>query len=134
MQSRRHGKVLFKILGVIAGLTLIFFGFQERSDLSRIQKQGKRTIVEPIAQYKEVKRKGSTRYSAEFHFTTEDGQQIVTHHSFPAEVLADFEAGRPVEIVYLPGDPRTFAFAREKNSWTLVFTGIILAALAFIFA
>ncbi|MES1264074.1 MAG: hypothetical protein ABUU24_00285, partial [Variovorax sp.] len=97
--------MLYKILGVIAGLVLVFFGFQGREEITGVQKRGKRAVAEPITNYTEFKQSGSSTYTAEFHFTTEDGQKIVAKHSFPEEVLEDFKAGKPVEVVYLPKEP-----------------------------
>lgn len=125
---------MFKILGVLAGLVFVIFGFKENSELSRIQKLGKRATVEPIGQYMQFKRSGSTTYMAEFHFTTEDGRPIVAKHRFPEEVLADFKASRPVQVIYLPSDPQTFVFASERRSWTLTIIGVILALAALVLA
>jgi hypothetical protein len=134
MKSRHQGKVLFKILGVIAGLVFVVAGFNENSELSRIQKLGKRATVEPIGQYTQFKQGSSSIYTAEFHFTTEDGRQIVTKHSFPEEVLAEFKAHKPVQVVYLPSDPSTFVFAGAQQSWWLTFIGAMLAVAALILA
>jgi len=126
----QHGKILYKVLGVIAGLVFLGFGFQERSELSNIKKHGEKSVVEPISGYQEFKQSGSSTYTAEFHFTTADGRQMVVKRSFPEEVLEDFKAGRPVEIFYMPRDPSTFVFARVEGSWTLVGIGAGLAVVA----
>lgn len=128
--SRQQGKLLFKILGVLAGIVFIAFGMQERSDLSRTLKIGKHAVVEPITQYTEFKKSGSSTYTAEFRFKTESGQQMVVKHSFPEEVLAEFKANRPVEIAYLPNDPSSFVFVKQASSWTLVLVGGALALAA----
>ena len=128
--SRQQGKLLFKILGVLAGIVFIAFGMQERSELSRTLKIGKHAVVEPITQYTEFKKSGSSTYTAEFRFKTESGQQMVVKHSFPEEVLAEFKANRPVEIAYLPNDPSNFVFVKQTASWTLVLVGGVLALAA----
>ncbi|MCZ8219226.1 MAG: hypothetical protein O9337_07405 [Acidovorax sp.] len=128
--SRQQGKLLFKILGVLAGIVFIAFGMQERSELSRTLKIGKHAVVEPITQYTEFKKSGSSTYTAEFRFKTEGGQQMVVKHSFPEEVLAEFKANRPVEIAYLPNDPSSFVFVKQASSWTLVLVGGALALAA----
>lgn len=128
--SRQQGKLLFKILGVLAGIVFIAFGMQERSELSRTLKIGKHAVVEPITQYTEFKKSGSSTYTAEFRFKTESGQQMVVKHSFPEEVLAEFKANRPVEIAYLPDDPSSFVFVKQASSWTLVLVGGALALAA----
>ncbi|MBD9394549.1 DUF3592 domain-containing protein [Acidovorax sp. ACV01] len=131
MRPHQRGKTLYKLLGAIVGLFLIISGFNERSALSSVQKHGKRAIVDSISQYTEFRKGGSSTYTAEFRFKTEDGRQITMKHSFPEEVLAGFKASKPVEVVYLPSDPNTFVFAHQKASWTLVSIGtaIFLAAL-----
>jgi len=126
----QRGKVLYKILGVIVGLVFLGFGYQERSELSNVKKHGERAVVEPISGYQQFKQSGSSTYTAEFHFTTADGRPIVMKHSFPEEVLEDFQAGRPVEIFYMPTNPYEFVFARDEASWTLVGIGAGIAVVA----
>jgi len=134
MRHQQQGKVLYKILGVLAGLVFVGFGFQERSELSRLKKHGQRAVVEPISEYQQFKQSGSSTYTAEFHFTTADGQPAVVKHSFPEGVLEDFQAGRPVEIFYNPKDPTSFIFARDEGSWMLVGIGAALAIAALLLA
>ncbi|MEO7885569.1 MAG: DUF3592 domain-containing protein [Polaromonas sp.] len=132
MRVHHQGKIVFKILGVLVGLVFIVFGFQERSEISGIQKRGKRVVVEPISKYTEFKKSGSSTYTAEFHFTTEDGRKITAKHSFPEEVLADFKSGKPVEIAYMPNDPSTFVFSSQRAPWTLVMIGAALLVAALV--
>ncbi|CAN7317758.1 DUF3592 domain-containing protein [Acidovorax sp. LjRoot129] len=134
MKRHQQGKLLFKLLGAAAGLVFVIAGFNERSELTSIQKRGKRAVVEPITQYTEFSKRGSSTYTAEFRFTTDDGRKMVVKHSFPEEVLADFKASKPVEIVYMPADPSNFVFAREKASWTLVAIGAALFLAALVLA
>lgn len=131
---RQQGKLLFKLLGAAAGLVFVIAGFNERSDVTNVQKRGMRTVVEPITQYTEFRKKGSSTYTAEFRFTTADGRKMTVKHSFPEEVLADFKASRPVEIVYMPSDPSHFVFAKEKASWLLVGAGVALFLAALVLA
>ena len=135
-RSRRlqGGKLLFKLLGAVAGVVLVVAGFNERSDITNVQKRGMRAVVEPITQYTEFKKRGSSTYTAEFRFTTADGRKMTVKHSFPEEVLADFKASRPVEIVYMPSDPSHFVFAKEKASWMLVGGGVLLFLAALLLA
>src|SRR3954466_1672695 len=133
MRSHQQGKLLYKMLGVLAGLVFAGYGIQQRSELARLKKTGKIAIVEPIENYTEFSTNGSKTYTGEFHFTTEAGQNIVAKHSFPEEVLEDFKAGRPVEVVYQANDPATFIFAKEQSSWFLVIVGVAVALAALIF-
>jgi hypothetical protein len=134
MTRGQQGKILYKILGAMAGLVFVVYGFIDRSELTRLQKNGERAVVEPIGQYTEFKKSGSSTFTAEFHFTTADGRKMVVKHSFPEEILEDFQAGRPVEVVYEKSDPSTFVFASEKASWTIVAIGVGLTIAALLLA
>jgi hypothetical protein len=134
MRSNSHGRILFKLLGALAALVFITYGFKDRSEITSIQRSGKFATVKPIANYTEFKQSGFSTYTAEFHFKTEDGRDIVQGHSFPEEVLSDFKAGKPVQIVYLPNDPSTFVFARDKPGWWLIICGFGLLLTALLFA
>jgi hypothetical protein len=134
IRSNSHGRILFKLLGALAGLVFIAAGFKDRAEITSIQRSGKFATVKPIANYTEFKNGGFSTYTAEFHFKTEDGRNIVQGHSFPEEALFDLKAGKPVQIVYLPNDPSTFVFASEKPGWWLIIGGFALLLTALCFA
>lgn len=131
---RQRGKILFKVLGVLAGLTMTGMGFSERADMNRVRKLGKPAVVDPISGYTQHRSRGSTTYTAEFRFKTENGQQIVTKHAFPEELISDFKAGTPVRVLYLPGDPSTMVFEKDSPSWLPMILGVGLALAALLFA
>lgn len=133
-RSRAQGKILFKVLGALAASVFIYYGMQERSQITSIQKRGKFATVEPVKDYTEFRQGGSSTYTAEFHFKTEDGREIVQKHSFPEEVLADLKAGRPVQVVYLPESPGSFVFAAEKPGWWMVGGGVLFLLAALLLA
>lgn len=133
-RSGAQGKILIKLLGVLVGLAFVVFGFNERSSLNRIKKLGRPAIVEPIATYTEFKKSGSSTYTAEFHFKTDTGREIVQKHSFPSELIADFKSGVPVRVFYMPNDPSNFVFEKEQASWLLVIVGGVLAVAALLLA
>src|SRR5215472_3540165 len=133
MKASQRGKVAYKILGVLAGLVFLVYGCVERSDIAKVHRLGKPAVVAPISSYTEFRNRGSTTYTAEFRFKTEAGRDVVTKHSFPKEVLEDFQSGAPVRVLYLPDDPYTFVFEKERPSWTLVIAGLALAVAALIF-
>jgi hypothetical protein len=133
-RSTQRGKVLYKLLGVLAGGALLVYGVQGRSDITRVQKLGKPAVVAPITGYSEYRSRGATTYTAEFRFKTEGGLEIVRKQSFPKELIADFQAGAPVRVLYLPNDPHTFVFEKERPSWLLVALGGALALAALILA
>lgn len=122
------------MLGALAAIAFIGYGLKDRSEVTSIQKRGKVATVEPIANYTEFKQSGSSTYTAEFHFKTDDGREVVQKHSFPEEVLADFKAGKPVQIAYLPSDPSAFVFAQERPGWGLVIGGVVLLVAALLLA
>lgn len=124
MRSRSRGKTLFKLLGALAALVLIDYGLRERSDITDLQQHGKLATVAPPGQYTEFKQDGISFYTAEFHFKTQDGRDIVQKHAFPESVLADFKTGKPVQIIYSQNDPNTFMFTNETPGWTLVICGV----------
>ena len=134
MRSRAQGKILFKLLGALAAVVFIGYGVKERSEITGIQKRGKVATVEPIKDYTEFRQGGSSTYTAEIHFKTEDGRDIIQKHSFPEEVLADLKAGRPVQVVYLPESPGSFVFAAEKPGWWMVGGGVAFLVAALLFA
>ena len=76
---------------------------------------GKTAVVEPIREYKSFSRSGQTVYTAELKFRTDTGQAMTIKRSFPEAVLKDFQAGRPVNIYYMPGDPSQVGFAQEAG-------------------
>jgi hypothetical protein len=129
-----QGKILYKLLGVLAGLVFIIYGFVERSDISRVKRLGQSAVVAPISGYTAHKSRGSTTYTAEFRFKTDRGVEVVQKHSFPEELVADFKAGVPVRVTYLPNDPTTFVFEKDRPSWTLVVIGAALAIAALLLA
>jgi hypothetical protein len=133
-RSNSHGRILFKLLGVLAALVFIVYGFKDRAEIASIQRSGKFATVKPIENYTEFKQSTFSTYTAEFHFTTEEGRNIVQRHSFPEEVLSDFRAGKPVQVVYLPNDPSTFVFASEKPGWWLIVGGFALLLTALFLA
>jgi len=128
------GNKLYKVLGVIAGLVFVAYGFQERSSIAKMKSTGHVAIVQPIKNYTESKSGGSSIYLAEFRFQTDSGKEVVQKHSFPEELIEDFKAGVPVRVLYDPNDPSTFVFEKERASWWLVLVGAGVALAALIFA
>ncbi len=127
-------KMLYKLLGVAAGLVFVAFGVNERREFSKTHARGQRAVLDPVSEYQQFGSAGSPTYTAELSFKTEDGRQIRVKHSFPEEVLEDFKAGKPVEVVYAPNDPSAFVFVNEKPSWTLILVGVGLAVAALVLA
>ncbi len=121
--------IVFKIAGIAIGVVLVGYGISERSSLGDAKKIGRPAIVEPIKNYTKYK----STYTSEFTFTTEKGEKITKKQSFPSELIADFEAGTPVTVLYNPSSPSEFVFEKEKPSWFLVFGGIAFVAVSVLF-
>ena len=116
--------VLFGILSIIAGLVFVVMGVKERSSLARTKASGITAIVQPPVKYETRTRRGSTTYSAEFTFRTNDGGVVTRKRSFPEELLSDFRSGKPVKVFYDPKNPREFAFEKEEQSWLSILMGL----------
>jgi hypothetical protein len=129
-----RGKILYKLLGVLAGLVFAVYGLIESSHINRIKKLGHVAVVAPISDYSEMKSRGGSTYTATFRFATDTGKQVIKGRSFPGELIADFKAGIPVRVIYLPNDPHTFVFEKEGASWLLIGGGTAIVVLALIFA
>ena len=126
--------IIYKVLGVIAGIVFIGAGIKERSHVSRLHSYGKVAVVDPIEGYSVRKSRGDKTYSAEFHFTAQNGVKIVKSQSFPEELVADFNAKQPVNVLYDPNNPNDFIFERERASWMMVLGGLGLAVAALLLA
>lgn len=131
MQTR---SLLFKVLGVCVGLVFVITGMVARNDLIRLKSMNQVAVVDPIEQYTEHRKSGTSTYTAEFHFKTESGAEVRKKQSFPGKLLEDFKSNIPVKVIYDPRNPSIFAFQKEKTDWTSVWVGISLIVAALIFA
>lgn len=133
-QPRSLIRLVFKIIGVLAGIAVLVMTSQEYFELRRIKKNGVAAVVEPITNYTERKSKRSRTLSATFNFTTADGKRISRNHTFPGEVLDDFKNNVPVRVIYNPSNPNEFVLEKQSVSpWIFVFgIGLIIAALLFL--
>lgn len=123
VQPRSFRQLAFKTLAILIGIVAIAFAYQDRSALNRVKSVGKPAIVEPITNYTRMKSRGSTTYTAQFAFKTEEGQAISQKRSFPEELLEDFERGIPVKVLYDPRNPHEFVFEKETASWFIFVFG-----------
>jgi Protein of unknown function (DUF3592) len=125
--------LVFRVLAIIAGLASLVIGYQERSRISHLRETGLSAVVEPIVDYTERSRRGSKTYSANFIFTTDKGQRIEQRHTFPGELLTDFENGTPVTVRYDPSSPSDFMFDAEESPLLPYLMGIGFIVAAFVF-
>ncbi len=126
--------LIFRALAIIAGIASLVIGYQERSRISHLREAGLTAVVEPIVDYTERTSRGSKTYSANFIFTTDKGLKIERRHTFPGELLTDFENGTPVTVRYDPKSPGDFMFESEEAPLLpyLMGIGFIIAAFVFI--
>lgn len=110
-------KTIFRLLAIVAGATMLAIGFQEKAAIDHVQSVGKVAVVEPVDSYTRRKSKGMDTYSADFTFTTEDGRVIKKRRPFPELLLADFQNGVPVKVLYDPANPADFVFEKEQPDW-----------------
>lgn len=108
---------VFRLLAIVAGAAMLAIGLQERAAINDVRAVGKVSVVEPIADYTRRKSKGGDTYSAEFTFKTEEGKIIRKRRPFPQVLLADFENGVPVKVLYDPASPSQFVFEKEQPDW-----------------
>jgi hypothetical protein len=120
--------ILYAVLAFLIGGFFLWTGVQERMTISKLKKVGERVEVETPDGYTEHKKSGSTTYTAEFKFQTSDGRAIQKKKSFPKELIADFENGVPVYLLYDPRDPSEFVFEKEEPEWFLILFGVVFMA------
>jgi hypothetical protein len=127
-------KIIFKVLGVLVGIGIMFVANQERSALTQARSIGKLATVAPIEGYTTRKSKRSTTYTAQFNFTTEKGEKVSQQKAFPEVLIKDFDSGVPVKVLYDPNSPGTFVFEKDEPTWMFVGLGaaIIVAVLVFL--
>lgn len=120
--------ILYAILAFLIGGFFLWTGVQERLTISNLKKVGERVEVETPDGYTEHKKSGSTTYTAEFKFKTSSGRAIQTKRSFPKELIADFENGTQVYLLYDPADPNEFVFEKQEPEWFLILFGVVFMA------
>jgi hypothetical protein len=116
--------ILYAIVAFLIGGFFIYSGAQERLALSKLKKVGERVEVETPDGYTEHKKSGSSTYTAEFKFSTAKGVAVQRKKSFPEALIADFENGTPVYVLYDPANPYEFVFEKEEPEWFLILFGI----------
>ena len=120
--------ILYAILAFLIGGFFLYTGVQERMTISKLKKVGERVEVETPDGYTEHKKSGSTTYTAEFKYQTKGGQPVQKKKSFPKELIADFENGTPVYLLYDPANPSEFVFEKEEPEWFLILFGVVFMA------
>ncbi len=125
-------KLIFKVLGVLVGVGMMFVANQERSELTQARSIGKPAVVAPIESYAKRKAKRSSTYTAQFNFTTEKGEKVSQQKNFPEALVKDFDAGTPVRVLYDPNSPSSFVFEKDEPTWMIVGLGSMIVVLALV--
>ena len=119
---------LYAVLAFLIGGFCLYSGVQERMAISKLKKIGERTEVATPESYTERRKSGSSTYTAEFEFEAANGRKVKQKKSFPKELIADFENGEPVFVLYDPSDPTEFVFEKQEPEWLLILFGVVFMA------
>jgi len=124
-------QLLFKILGIVAGLVFIVAGISANHHLSRLKRFGTSAEVIPPDSYTDHNHNGSHTFTGQIRFKLADGGEITRNHSIPEKALDSMKAGQPVTVLYDPRDPTDFVFTQEESEYwmALLGVGMILGAL-----
>lgn len=115
--------MIFRALGIVAGLTLIVMGGTERWNIYNLRSLDQRAVAVPTYNYSKHTTKGGfyTDYSSHVTFRTQSGQRVEEFKVFSQEVHSDFQSRVPVIVYYDPKDPGNFIFHKERNEWIAKF-------------
>jgi hypothetical protein len=125
----KNGRAL-RILFAVAGVGMAVYGTVAHRDDSRVRDTGRPATADHVAAFTRHSMSGHVSFSAEIHFKTDDGRDVVATQVVPDDIIRDFESRRPVRVVYLPEEPSSFVFEKDAPGWTVVVIGVILAAAA----
>ena len=126
-------KILYKILAVIAGVTLIGVGLNENHHISRLKRFGSTAVVIPPDSYIDHTQNGSHTYTGDIKFKTADGGEVTEKHSIPAAALEAMKAGQEVTVYYDPRQATDFVFSQESPDYVVPVAGVALIIGALVF-
>lgn len=107
-------------LALFAGLAFAVFIYQDGAESRAVDKHGVEAIVEPITQFREVRRKGEgTGYSVDLKFKTVKGDAVTVKRIVSRNIIEKFERGQPVSVRYIPGDIATLKVVGNEESWLI---------------
>jgi len=118
-------KLLFGVASLILGYMFMAGYVEIRSDIAQVQRDGKAAEIEPLVTYTKRTQKFISTYTAEIQFKTEHGEAIrLPHKEIPSEVIDLANRGRPVSILYLPGQPTRARFPQESAGLLILGCGL----------
>ena len=99
-------KRLFSILvGAVAGIVLIYFGFTDFRESKALQSKGKSATAEVTGGEERSGRRGRKSYYLEIAYKTEKGDTQTSRDKVSRSVYDGAESSRKVNVVYLPEKP-----------------------------
>lgn len=103
---------------ILMGLFILIVSINHAIDHRAFANRGKKSVLEPIQEYSVVtRRRGNlpveSHLEADVKFLTESGELVFVHKKLTREMLDDLAANRPVEISYLPDDPKNARLSNE---------------------
>lgn len=105
-------------LALAAGVAFAVFIFEDGAEGRRIDKQGVEATVEPISQYREVRRRGEgIRYSVDLKFKTDKGAPVTVKRMVSHNIIEQSRSGQPVRVRYIPGEVSALKVLGNEEPW-----------------
>jgi hypothetical protein len=121
----RNKKIMSKMWGALAlaaAAGFSYFMFEDGRENRAINKNGAEATVEPITQYREVRRKGEgTGYSVDLKFKASNGANVTIKRIVSKNVIDQFASNQPVKVRYLPNDTSALRVVGNEESWFMNF-------------
>lgn len=121
-------------LALAAGTAFAIFIYQDGAEHRAVMKNGIEATVEPVTQYREVRRKGEgTGYSVELKFKTDKGAPATVNRTVSRNIIDQFQSGQPVKVRYLAGDVSSAKVVGHEGSWfkTILMWGVTIFLIGF---
>ena len=132
--------LILKLGAVIALFALLNSAWSNHSQNSQLKREGQTAaaiLSGPIEEETQQRRflglmPKSTLFRADLKFKTTNGQETVVTHEIPKQHVEALRSGGPVNVVYLPSNPKITSFAGESlQVVSLVLAGLVFSALLF---
>ena len=104
-------------LAIAAAAGFSYFIFEDGRESRAISKHGVEATVEPISQYREVRRKGEgTGYRVDLKFKTANGTDVTIKRIVSKNIIDQFASRQPVTVRYLPNDTSMLRVVGNEES------------------
>jgi hypothetical protein len=98
-------RLLTLVIGIIAGIVLVWFGFSDFRETKALQNKGKSATAEVTGGEERSGRRGRKKYYLEIAYKTEKGETQTSRDKVSRSVYEQSESSRKVNVVYLPEKP-----------------------------